>query len=239
MKICGKMIGATAVFALAAAATASPFSQLKFDINGMDVNFTSGANGTGAALATVSSGGGLNFTGSWELTFGNAFLVGGGARGNNLSSGAGPFSFAGTATLTSITGFLNFTNGSLTGGSFEFGVSNNGGGNDFIQGNFSNSGSSNITGAVPGGPWFVTGLVINSVFVDNDGDTQFGDNIDMAKFVGQIFGGSFSEIFLSDNGTNGDFDIIIEAPGVPTPMAAAMGVLGLAGIGSQRRRRTV
>lgn len=239
MKNFGKVIGATAVLALATAATASPFSQLKFDINGMDVLFTDGSNGSGSSLASVSAGGGLNFTGSWELTFGNAFLVGGGARGNNLSNGAGPFTFAGTATLTSITGFLNFSNGSLTGGSFQFGVSSVGGGDDFIQGSFSNSGSSFITGAVPGGPWFVTGLVINSTFTDGDGDSIYGDNIDMAHFVNKVFGGSFSEIFLSDNGTNGDFDMIIEAPGVPAPLAASAGFAGLIGLGAQRRRRSV
>lgn len=224
---------------LQSAAVASPFSQLKFDINGMDVNFFAAANGTGASIATVSAGGGLNFSGSWELTFGNAFLVGGGVRGNNLSSGAGPFNFAGTATLTAATGYLNFANGSLTGGTFQFGVSNNGGGSDLIQGTFANSGSSVITGAVPGGPWFVTGLVINSTFTDGDGDSNFGDNVDITKFINQVFGGSFSEIFLSDNGTNGDFDLIIEAPtppGVPTPMAATMGLVGLLSVGARRRR---
>lgn len=234
-----RMIVGGTVLALASAAVAVPYSQLKFDINGMDVNFYAGANGAGASYATVSAGGGLNFTGSWEMTFGNAFLVGGGVRGNNLSSGAGPFTFAGTATLTSASGYLNFVNGSLTGGSFSFGVSNNGGGNDFIQGSFSNSGSSVITGAVPGGPWFVTGLVINSTFTDGDGDSNFGDNVDMTKFISQIFGGSFSEIFLSDNGSNGDFDLIIEAPqapGIPAPLAASMGVVGLLSVGARRRR---
>ena len=233
MKICGKMIGATAVFALAAAATASPFSQLKFDINGMAIGFTDGPNGTGNAVSTISSGGGNNFTGSWGMNFGAAAFLDNKVRGNNLTGGNGPFVVAGSATLVSVDGFLNFNNGDLVDGTFKFGVTNNGAGVDYVQGSFSNSGTSFITGG-GAGPWNVSGLVINSVFVDNDNDANYGLDVDISLFVNQVFGGSFAEFFLADNGSNGDFDMIVE---VPAPGSAVLG-LAAAGLLASRRRRS-
>lgn len=224
-----------AVLALTAIATASPFSQLKFDINEMDVTFTSGANGTGAALPTVSAGGGLNFTGSWGMKFiANSTFVD--ITGNNLTGGAGPFANAGAATLVGVGGYFNFVNGVLTGGNFVFTVNAAGGGTETIQGTFANSGTSFITGSVPNGPWFVTGLVVNATFTDNGTAGIFGTSVDITKFINQTFGGTFSQIFVSNDGTNGDFDMIIT---IPNPAAASMGVLGLVGVAGLRRRRSL
>lgn len=232
MKISRAIAGAAVVVALGSAATAQPYSQLKFDIDAMTIGFTSGANGTGAAISTISSGGGLGFTGSWGMNFGNAVLQNNEVFGNNLTGGLGQFFSAGNATLVSAAGFLNFNAGNLVDGSFQFGVSNNGAGVDTVQGTFSNSGTSFITGGGLG-PWNVSGLVINSTFTDGDNDSNFGNNVDISLFINNIFGGSFAEFFLADNGTNGDFDMVVE---VPAPGSTVLGIAAVGLLATRRRR---
>lgn len=231
----GTIFGMALVGIVASAAVAQPFSQLKYDINEFEMNMYAGANGTGAQFATITSGGGLNFTGSWVMSFdANTFLTNNLVRGNDLPLGFGPFSAAGTAVLNDFTATLNFVNGSVVDGTFSVSADSIGGNSDVLNGTFANNGTSSLQGG-PNGPYFVFGSVMSASFADDASDSIYGQNVDISEFIngGNNFFGAFAEILVADNGSQADFDLLVI---VPTPGTAMIGLAGVGMLAGRRRR---
>ncbi|MCA9279826.1 MAG: hypothetical protein H6815_09595 [Phycisphaeraceae bacterium] len=231
----GTFVGFAVTGLVATVAVAQPFNQLKYDINEFEMNMYAGPNGTGAQYATITAGGGLNYTGSWVMTFdANTFLTNNQVRGNNLPLGFGPFMNAGTAILNDFTATLNFVNGAVVDGSFSVSADSLGGGSDVLVGSFANNGTSNLQGA-PNGPYFVFGDVLSASFNDDGADSIYGQNVDISNFInnGNNFFGAFAEILVADNGTQADFDLLVI---VPAPGTAMLSLAG-AGLLAVRRRR--
>lgn len=224
----GLMMSSAVVLGAAVCAVAQPYSQLKFDIDNMEMKFYSGFNGSGSSLASVTAGGGANFTGSWQFVLGPGAYVNNQIEGNNLSGGSGPFFPAGGATLVGASGFLNFQNGSLVNGTFSFDAPDASSGLDTVSGTLGNSGTSSLFPL--GNAWFVDGLVLTGGFVDQ-GDGKYAQ-VDVSLFNNVSFFGSFAALFVSDDGTSADYDMVVE---IPAPGAAL--ALAAAGLVTIRRRR--
>ncbi|MCA9279128.1 MAG: hypothetical protein H6815_14210 [Phycisphaeraceae bacterium] len=237
--------------ALTAVASADPYSQLNFDMTGFEVSFYSGANGTGTQLASVSAGGGLNFTGSWEFSFSNGALMGNSVMGNNLTGGQGPFLHAGTAQLSGFEGVarMNIVNGIVEYARFVIEVPNAANGVDVFGFGYDDSSHVNniaIQQAI-GGAWTVDGFgemgFYKGGIFDGDGDNILGDDVDLSVFnMGPFAPFSYIPTTLfrvQNDGSNMDVNLIFDsgANAIPMPLTSAMGFAGLIAIGSVRRRR--
>ena len=216
-----KIAAAAASFAFAGSAFAG-HPVLFFDIQQFDYSAT-------GALSE-------SFTGTITYSFG-ADTVLNSVEGASTSSG--PFTDAGDGgTLSTFSGMLTFSGGTVTGGSFAFG---NTAGDSVTVSVRSGAGDIDSNVSVEGTSFSINGLLFDWVFVSDDSPEKFGD-VDVSAFFDSngdaIAGiGDFLNFDLS-GGASGraDGEFLVVASTIPLPTAAGLGLVGLAGVASRRRR---
>ncbi|MEM9063998.1 MAG: hypothetical protein AAGB51_00745 [Planctomycetota bacterium] len=206
-------VAAAAGFASSAMASA-PYPNLRFDIQQFSYEADS-------ALSE-------SYTGSINYTLGAGFLNS--VEGSD-SGAFGTFESAGDGgTLTDFTGMLTFVSGNVTGGSFSW---TNDTGDTITVDVVANAGSLNSTA---GSGFAIDGLLIDFVFSDDMfGAVDASEFFDMGTPLPAT--GDFLNLRLA-GGMSGtaDGEFQISAQIIPAPTAAGLGLAGLAGIATRRRR---
>lgn len=202
---------------LACGSLATAAQTLQMDLNALGVVV---ANGAGAGSAF----GGLNHTGSVSLSAVLGVSTMAGVFVNGISQ-----NFSGT--MTSMTGLIQLTNGNVTGGSLSVTVN----GTDTYSAQIATAG---YVENYIGGGFTVQGLTFNGMFSSN----SFA-NVNVTPWSGGGLSGSFLQFNFAPNanGTgSADLDLFVNAPVIPLPPAASMGLTVLGGLmvaGYVRRRR--
>lgn len=213
------LIAVAAVVGLAASAQAGD-PVLKFDIQQFDYS----ASG---ALST-------SFSGTINFSFNAVTTALNSVEGSN--SLFGPFSDAGSGgTLTAFSGTLTLVGGSVTGGNFGWA---NGVGDSVST----SVGAAGAIVSTVGSGFQINGLLTNFTFATAGGDQLFGA-VDLDKFysglaagtvVSNAVTGDFTTLRLSGAQSGyADGEFVVS---VPMPTAAGLGVLGLGGLATRRRR---
>lgn len=207
---------------LATAGNALAVTELQLDINKVEAQ---------AKRANGNNGwSGLTHTGSIQLSKGvNTTLAG------VLIDGV--VQATTTMTVTAFTGVINLVNGGVTGGNFSLLMSDGSTFNTDIVGGSGMVVNQVLPGGVQG--FSIDGLTFNGLFNSN---TFVG--VDVSPwFDTQPLDGSFINFAFAPNSmgrSTSDIDIFLptgdEPPVIPTPLAAGMGLVGLAGLAARRRR---
>jgi len=211
------LLAATA--ALATAGSALAVTELQIDINALRAQ---------SYLGNGSKGfGGVNHTGTIQLSSGGASNLAGILIDGNAQMVAG-------GLLMAFSGTINLSNGFVTGGSLNISLNN---GDTFSTGIQNGAGQIQFQA---GQGFSIDGLTTNGVF---SSASFAGVNI-TPWFNDQPLDGSFINFSFGPNvmGFDGDTDIDIflpadeDRPEIPAPLAGGMAGLGLLGLGARRRR---
>lgn len=207
------MIAAAALVGLGGAGAASADTVLQFDVNSL--------------TATASGPFGLGFTGSVTLAKdGNStltdLLIDGSAQ--NIAPGQ----------LAAFSGVINLAAGGVTGGSFT--ITDIGGASYTAL--IANGVGSVGTAVGQTGPFTIDGLTFSGAFSNLAAGNKFaGVDVSAWAAISSINGSFLQFKFGPDQqGVDSDADADIFAV-VPMPAPAALGFVGLAGLGMIRRRR--
>jgi len=176
-----------------------------------------------------------SFTGTITYSFGGDTVLNG---VGGASTTDGPFTDAGDGgTLSSFSGMLTFSGGMVTGGSFSFGNTAGDSVTVSVTGGF---GDIDEDVSTEGSSFSINGLLFDWVFVSDDSPEKFGD-VDVSAFFdsnGDAIAslGDFRNFDLSGGITGrADGEFLVVSP-IPLPSAAGLGLVGLAGVASRRRR---
>jgi hypothetical protein len=205
-----------ALLSSATAALATPI--LQFDLNG----FTSQARDGGGA---ASAFGGVTHTGSVAFSLGTGVLNG--IFINSANAGFSGFS------LTGISGQINLSSGTVTGGSLTISINN---GDSYTCSIVANSGTVKTSVIPPGGGFTIEALTSNGFF----NDSMFG-NVDVSTWFNsqglQGLTGALLEFNFAPNAAGtaySDMDVFVVAP---LPPAFIGGLACIGGLAVYRRHR--
>jgi len=206
------------------ASAASAGGELQLDVNSMTVQAKDSADGLGSDVAF----GGETHTGSVLFgTDGNTNL-------NDIlidGTSVGPVPDA-DWSLTSLTGFINLDNGTVTGGEFEIEITNS----DTLDVDTYSAvivnGTGDVNDEAPG--FAIDGLTFMGMF----DDAEFGGVDTQQWFDNQPLFGSFTNFAFNPNSGGFDNDANLDVfVAVPLPAGAGLAAAGLLGVGAIRRRK--